>query len=86
MKGPGRDRGVVFQNFALLPWKNVLDNVGFGLKMRGIPKLERDRVAMEFSSSPASPTRPSATPTNCLAACSSGPASCARSPTSPTCC
>ncbi len=48
VKGPGRDRGVVFQNFALLPWKNVLDNVGFGLKMRGIPKLERDKVAMEF--------------------------------------
>ncbi len=48
VKGPGRDRGVVFQNFALLPWKTVLDNVGFGLKMRGIPKPERDRVAMEF--------------------------------------
>ncbi len=48
VKGPGRDRGVVFQNFALLPWKNVLDNVGFGLKMRGIPKPERDKVAMEF--------------------------------------
>ena len=48
VKGPGRDRGVVFQNFALLPWKTVIDNVGFGLKMRGIPKPERDRVAREF--------------------------------------
>jgi NitT/TauT family transport system ATP-binding protein len=48
VKGPGRDRGVVFQNFALLPWKTVIDNVGFGLKMRGIPKQERDRVAREF--------------------------------------
>jgi NitT/TauT family transport system ATP-binding protein len=48
VKGPGRDRGVVFQNFALLPWKTVIDNVGFGLKMRGIPKTERDRVAREF--------------------------------------
>jgi NitT/TauT family transport system ATP-binding protein len=48
VKGPGRDRGVVFQNFALLPWKTVIDNVGFGLKMRGIPKPERDRIAMEF--------------------------------------
>jgi NitT/TauT family transport system ATP-binding protein len=48
VKGPGRDRGVVFQNFALLPWKTVIDNVGFGLKMRGIPKPERDRIAREF--------------------------------------
>lgn len=48
VKGPGRDRGVVFQNFALLPWKTVIDNVGFGLKMRGIPKPERDRISMEF--------------------------------------
>jgi NitT/TauT family transport system ATP-binding protein len=48
VKGPGRDRGVVFQNFALLPWKTVIDNVGFGLKMRGIPKAERDRISMEF--------------------------------------
>ncbi len=48
IQGPGPDRGVVFQTFALFPWKTVLDNVGFGLKMRGVPKPERDRIAREY--------------------------------------
>jgi NitT/TauT family transport system ATP-binding protein len=48
VKGPGPDRGVVFQSFALFPWKTVIDNVGFGPKMRGVPKPERDRIAREY--------------------------------------
>ena len=48
VSGPGADRGVVFQSFALFPWKTVIDNVGFGPKMRGVKKPERDRIAREF--------------------------------------
>lgn len=48
VKGPGPDRGVVFQSFALFPWKTVIDNVGFGPKMRGVPKAERDAIAHEY--------------------------------------
>jgi NitT/TauT family transport system ATP-binding protein len=48
VSGPGPERGVVFQSFALFPWKTVLDNVGFGPKMRGVPKAERDKIAREY--------------------------------------
>lgn len=48
VQGPGPDRGVVFQTFALFPWKTVLDNVGFGLKMRGVARADRDRTAREY--------------------------------------
>ena len=43
--GPGPERAFVFQDFALLPWGNVLRNVGFGLELRGMPKEERDQIA-----------------------------------------
>ena len=46
--GPGPDRGVVFQNHALFPWKTVQGNVTFGLRMRGIARAERDAKAAEY--------------------------------------
>ncbi len=42
IKAPGPDRAVVFQEHGLFPWLSTEDNVAFGLKMRGVPRSERD--------------------------------------------
>lgn len=46
--GPGLDRGIVFQQYALLPWRTALGNVEFGLEATGVPRRERKSRAREF--------------------------------------
>ncbi|WDY57830.1 ABC transporter ATP-binding protein [Pseudomonas sp. PSKL.D1] len=46
--GPSPQRGMVFQHHTLLPWRSVLDNVAFGLKMQGLGKAEREQQAAEM--------------------------------------
>ena len=45
---PGRDRCLVFQNYGLLPWRTVMENVELGLELRGVARTERRATADEF--------------------------------------
>jgi NitT/TauT family transport system ATP-binding protein len=48
ISGPGPDRAMVFQNFALLPWASVLANVAFGLRLQGVDQRTRETRAREL--------------------------------------
>ncbi|MBC2698074.1 MAG: ABC transporter ATP-binding protein [ANME-2 cluster archaeon] len=43
--GPGPDRGMVFQEYSLFPWRTVLKNVTFSLELKKVPKSEREKIA-----------------------------------------
>src|SRR5438874_12329323 len=45
---PGPDRGIVFQHFALFPWKTVRANILYGLERQRLPRAERERRAQAF--------------------------------------
>lgn len=50
VRRPHKDRGVVFQKHALLPWLNVIENAEFGLRLQGVPRNERRAAARRFLS------------------------------------
>jgi ABC-type nitrate/sulfonate/bicarbonate transport system ATPase subunit len=46
--GPGSDRGMVFQDYALFPWMTVRQNIGFGPRQRQLPRQKIESIADEF--------------------------------------
>ncbi|MFX3632530.1 MAG: ABC transporter ATP-binding protein [Candidatus Pristimantibacillus sp.] len=46
--GPNLDRGIVFQQYALFPWKTALANVEFGLEIKGVGRKKRREIALEY--------------------------------------
>ena len=48
VRGPGPDRGVVFQEFAIMPWRTVEKNIAHGLEIQSVPKEERSAIVRRF--------------------------------------
>ncbi|WP_248305328.1 ABC transporter ATP-binding protein [Devosia sp. 1566] len=48
VEGPGPERGVIFQQYALFPWLTVRQNVEFGLKLKGVERAERRRISDHY--------------------------------------
>jgi NitT/TauT family transport system ATP-binding protein len=48
VRGPGADRGMVFQSYTLFPWLTVSENVGYGLREKGMPQGERRAIVAAY--------------------------------------
>lgn len=48
IKSPDPERGMVFQEYSLFPWRTIIDNVAFGLEIKGMPKKERYEIARKY--------------------------------------
>ncbi len=48
VRGPGPDRGIVFQEYALFPWKTVQDNIRYGLEEKGVSGDELERTVQKY--------------------------------------
>ncbi len=48
VKAPGPERAVVFQQFALFPWKTVYQNIEFGLRAKGLAEAERRKIITHY--------------------------------------
>jgi NitT/TauT family transport system ATP-binding protein len=48
IRGPGADRGMVFQSYTLFPWLTVAENIAYGLREKGMPARERDSVVTAY--------------------------------------
>lgn len=46
VRGPGSDRGMIFQNYSLFPWLSVADNIAFGLQLKGVSRSrQKEKIA-----------------------------------------
>lgn len=66
--GPGLDRGIVFQQYALLPWRTARHNIEFGLEAKGLPKKERRELAEHYLELVGLKASATGTRTSCRAA------------------
>jgi ABC-type nitrate/sulfonate/bicarbonate transport system ATPase subunit len=48
VRGPGPDRGMVFQSYTLFPWLTVEENIAFGLREKGVPERKRREIAAAY--------------------------------------
>ena len=48
VRGPGADRGMVFQSYTLFPWLTVRQNICFGLREKGMPETQQDEIAAHY--------------------------------------